>query len=165
MHRQLASNTLWFHEGDVSGGNTGSGTVAIFPSSPESGLAVFQGGPVLLSTDDVAGLRDFLNLALEQAEGDSPFQVVNTRCPVCLDHPGWAHNDERSRNEPADVCKACLGSGTKQDVDAGRMLTLAQSYTLVAREALADEREGDFTTAVLRLANVAATLQNLVTTW
>lgn len=33
------------------------------------------------------------------------------RCPVCIDHPGWAHDDE-SRRKVADYCRACHGSGT-----------------------------------------------------
>ena len=34
------------------------------------------------------------------------------RCPVCLEHPGWAHDDTTRRDEPRDVCRACLGSGS-----------------------------------------------------
>ena len=34
-----------------------------------------------------------------------------TRCPECIEHPGWAHGDVTRRQEPADVCRACYGSG------------------------------------------------------
>lgn len=33
------------------------------------------------------------------------------RCPRCLGHPGWAHDDESRRREPDDVCLSCFGSG------------------------------------------------------
>lgn len=36
------------------------------------------------------------------------------RCPACIDHPGWAHDDESRRREPADACRACFGSGVDQ---------------------------------------------------
>lgn len=37
------------------------------------------------------------------------------RCPVCKDHPGWEHPEETGkRSDPADVCKACYGSGVYQ---------------------------------------------------
>jgi hypothetical protein len=35
-------------------------------------------------------------------------------CSHCLAHPGWAHGDESQRREPADVCRACYGSGCEQ---------------------------------------------------
>lgn len=35
------------------------------------------------------------------------------RCPVCLDHPGWAYPEETGkRRDPEDTCRACFGSGT-----------------------------------------------------
>lgn len=37
----------------------------------------------------------------------------DSRCPVCIEHPGWAHGDESRRGEPADTCRACFGSGTR----------------------------------------------------
>lgn len=35
------------------------------------------------------------------------------RCPRCIGHPGWAHDDESRRREPDDVCPACFGSGVR----------------------------------------------------
>jgi hypothetical protein len=70
MHTRTALNGMRFDDGDNTIG------VAIFPSSPETGLATISGGgPILLSTEDVTALRDLLNLALEQA-GSHPFTVV-----------------------------------------------------------------------------------------
>lgn len=36
------------------------------------------------------------------------------RCPRCVGHPGWAHDDESRRREPDDICRSCFGSGVKQ---------------------------------------------------
>lgn len=38
-------------------------------------------------------------------------QGHGSTCQACAAHPGWAHDDERRRREPADVCKTCLGAG------------------------------------------------------
>lgn len=35
-------------------------------------------------------------------------------CLNCLDHPGWAADAPRAREEPTDRCRACLGSGRDQ---------------------------------------------------
>lgn len=89
-------------------------------------------------------------------------------CPICVAHPGWAHDDDRAHREPLDVCKACLGSGLDlglDGIDPRVLLGLAQAYALKGKAALADEAEGDLRLAVARLANVSATLTHLVTTW
>lgn len=73
-YHQPASNTLTFHDGSEN-----HALVAIFPSSPESGLAVLGrvgNEATLLTTEDVVALRNFCNLALEQAQASSPFQVI-----------------------------------------------------------------------------------------
>lgn len=36
------------------------------------------------------------------------------QCPACAAHPGWATADESQRRDPADVCRACKGSGVAQ---------------------------------------------------
>lgn len=41
--------------------------------------------------------------------------MTDPRCPVCIDHPGWAHGDRSRRAEPLDVCRSCYGSGTRLD--------------------------------------------------
>ena len=96
---------------------------------------------------------------------DHGLEGTRPACTVCADHPGWAHDIERSRREPADVCAACLGSGVKQDIDAQRVLNQIARTTNYARAALADEHEGEFTLSVKRLLNQAATLDHLVRTW
>jgi hypothetical protein len=79
MHSQVSSNALFFSDADIvpPSGSRAHGIVSVFPSSPETGLAAIRtGGVVLLTTADVVALRDHLNLALEQAEGGHPFQVL-----------------------------------------------------------------------------------------
>lgn len=100
---------------------------------------------------------------------DGPHEEGSIRCQVCKAHPGWAHGDESARSEPLDVCKACLGSGTREvlftEVSASLLFSLARRYTNDATDAGKDEAERDMRLAVLRLANVAAALQYLVTNW
>lgn len=43
----------------------------------------------------------------------TPYDNDN-RCHACIEHPGWAHGDVLRRSEPADVCRACYGSGFDQ---------------------------------------------------
>lgn len=90
------------------------------------------------------------------------------RCPICIEHPGWAHGDERHRSEPQDACKGCLGSGVAENlgkIDVRVLLRVARQYSIVADAALADEHEENLRVAVLRLANVTDALRRLVTTW
>lgn len=78
-NRRVASNSLVFTDQEFTRGNleTNLATVAIFPSSVDTGAAVIRAdGPTLLSLDDVRALRDFLTLCIEQAEGGHPFQVI-----------------------------------------------------------------------------------------
>ena len=52
-----------------------------------------------LSTPELWALREKLD-------------AESTRCPACAEHPGWATDDALRRSEPADLCPACLGSGS-----------------------------------------------------
>lgn len=58
------------------------------------------------------GGPDVVYMALpgfEDRHGETP------SCPVCIDHPGWAFPESSGRrSDPADVCRACLGSGVRQ---------------------------------------------------
>lgn len=96
---------------------------------------------------------------------DHGLEGTRPLCKVCAAHPGWAHDDERARREPADTCRACLGSGVKQDVHAAAVLSGIATLVEQAHDALADESERDFRLAVARLANRAATLTHLVRNW
>jgi hypothetical protein len=89
-------------------------------------------------------------------------------CFICEDHQGWAHDDPRHREEPADVCKACLGSGRIYDdegIDIARAARLAERYAKAAQVALADEHEGNHRAAVLRLGNCADILRKVIARW
>lgn len=89
-------------------------------------------------------------------------------CPVCAEHPGWAHDDESARSEPTDVCAACLGSGRiydLSDIDVDRILAQIARGVNYARAALADEGERDFRLSVKRMANRTAALTFLTESW
>lgn len=96
---------------------------------------------------------------------DHGIEGTRPACPICIDNPGWAHDEEGSRREPADVCAACLGSGVVQPVDVDRVLAMAQRHADYARAALRNEAEQQHRLGVKRLANCAATLEHVVRMW
>ena len=62
-----------------------------------------------LTCDEVREIHGTCPCVEMDAECDSP-----GRCGICLNHPGWAHDDE-ARRTLADYCRACLGSGRTQN--------------------------------------------------
>ena len=90
-------------------------------------------------------------------------------CPVCAAHPGWAHDDERSRIEPTDLCHACMGTGRMyhdlRTLDASRLAASVARLALQAQAALDDEHESNYRLAVKRLANRSAALSYLIERW
>lgn len=79
MSTKREGNWLVIDDKDLCPDTPAEVAVVIWPSSPESGLAVItSGGPVSLSVDDVVALRDWLTEALDQAAGGAPFQVVGS---------------------------------------------------------------------------------------
>lgn len=73
----------------------------------------YDDGSVTLICEDRNG-RDGTAVLLEAREVLAligRLQGLGSRCPACLDHPGWATQDLGLRRDPADVCKTCLGAG------------------------------------------------------
>lgn len=73
-----------------------------------------------------------------------------SRCPVCIEHPGWAHpEDTGKRSDPADVCRACLGSGVelRQENSAPRYYTIGLPVSITVHPSGAVSFEVDLSEA------------------
>jgi hypothetical protein len=75
----------------------------------DSGIGDLQVGDDVLTPSRGAGVVEHVDIEPEQLTRATPAE----RCSACAAHPGWAHGDQTRRDEPRDLCRACLGSGNR----------------------------------------------------
>jgi hypothetical protein len=90
----------------------------------DSGIGDLQVGDDVLTPSRGAGVVEHVDIVsgvTVRVAGDTwryePEQLTRAtpaeRCSACAAHPGWAHGDQTRRDEPRDLCRACLGSGNR----------------------------------------------------
>lgn len=95
---------------------------------------------------------------LDHSGCPSSTECAHAMCDSCGGNPsGYGHFTL--------YCRSCAGEPTQQPVPADRYLTQLEAQVRIARQALADEHEGNFTRAVQLIAQDAEELMAMVSKW